>query len=173
MTSPAAASGSEGTITVIDNSSLIAEINVPYTEMGKLKIGQSVPVTIGTSGDKTVTGVIDTISPDSDPKTNTYLIKVRVNNPNGDLQAGTFATISIPAQQKDNVLTVPNQAITVENSVDYIYTVVNGTIKKVHVILGIANDKNTEVTGSVQNGTEIITEGQNLLNNGEKVKVVN
>lgn len=168
----AVTSATEGTVTIIDPSSLVAQISVPDKAIGKLKVGQSVPVTVDASGDKSITGVIDNISPDSDPKTNTYTIKVKIDNSNGDLQSGMFATISIPDQDKNNVLTVPNEALTVENSVDYIYTVVGDKIKKVQVTIGISNDKITEITGNVKDGAEIITEGQNILNNGEQVKVV-
>lgn len=165
-------SATEGTVTVIDPTKLTVQINVPDNAVAKLKVGQSVPVTVGEAGDKSITGVINTISPDSDPKTNTYLVKVQIDNTNGDLQAGTFASISLPDKEKDNILTVPNESITVENSIDFIYTVNNNKIKKVQVNLGIANDKVTEVTGNVKEGAEIITEGQNLLNEGEAVKVV-
>ena len=66
-------------------------------------------------------------------KTNCYTVKVKIDNSNGALQAGMFAKISLPDQKKDNVLTVPNEAINIENGVDYIYTVDTGKIKKVIV----------------------------------------
>ena len=58
----------QGTITVIDSSTLIAEISVPDKAIGKLQVGESVPVAVSSLGDKTITGVIDNISPDADPK---------------------------------------------------------------------------------------------------------
>ncbi|MBC2580760.1 efflux RND transporter periplasmic adaptor subunit [Clostridium sp. DJ247] len=165
-------SGTTGTITIIDTSSLIAQVTVPDRIIGKLQVGQTVPVAVNALSDKTITGVIDNISPDADSKNNSYTVKVKIDNSNGELKAGMFAKISIPDQKKDNAVVVPNEAIKVENGVKYIYTVESNKIKRVVVETGIANDKITEVAGNVKVGTEIITEGQSLLNDGDKVNVV-
>jgi HlyD family secretion protein len=172
VTSATVTLGNEGTITIIDSSTLIPQISVPDKAIGRLKVGEAVLVAVSSLGDKNITGVIDNISPDADPKTNSYTVKVKIDNSNGDLLSGMFVKISLPDQKKDNVLTVPNEAISIENGIDYIYTVDTSKIKKVIVATGISNDKITEVTGNVKEGTEIITEGQNLLSDGENVKVV-
>ena len=67
---------------------------------------------------------------------------------------------------------VPNETIKMENGVNYLYTVDNGEVKKISVETGISNEKFTEVTGKVQEGLDVITEGQNLLSDGEKVNLV-
>lgn len=167
------ASGSSGTVTIIDTSSLIAEITVPDKIIGELQVGQTVPVVINALSDKTITGVIDNISPDVDSKNNSYIVKVKIDNSNGELKPGMFAKVSITNQKKDNAVTVPNEALKVENGVKYIYTVENNKIKRIVVETGIANDKITEITGGVKAGTDIITEGQSLLNDGDKVNVIN
>lgn len=166
-------SGTSGTVTIIDTSSLIAQITVPDKVVGKLQVGETVSVDISAAGDGTINGVIDNISPDVDSKNNSYTVKVKIDNSNGSLKAGMFAKLSIPDQQKDNAIVVPNEALKVENGVKYLYTVESNKIKRVVVETGIANDKTTEITtASVKTGTEIITEGQSLLTDGEKVKVV-
>jgi multidrug efflux pump subunit AcrA (membrane-fusion protein) len=164
-------SGTVGTVTIIDTSSLIAEVTVPDNAIGQLKVGQSVPVVVTAAGSSPITGVIDTISPDVNSKDNSYTVKVKIDNSNGSLMSGMFAKVTLPNQTKDNALVVPNEAVKIENGVDYIYTVQGGKVKKVIVGLGISNDTTTEITGSVQPGTEIITEGQTLLSDGEKVNV--
>lgn len=167
------ASGTAGTVTIIDTSSLIAQITVPDKIVGKLQVGQNVPVVINALSDKAITAVVDSISPDVDSKSNSYIVKVKIDNSSGELKAGMFAKVSIPDQNRDNAVIVPNEAIKVENGVKYLYTVENSKIKRIVVETGIANDKITEITtGGVKVGTEIITEGQSLLNDGQKVNVV-
>lgn len=166
-------SGTAGNVTIIDTSSLIAEITVPDKIVGKLQVGENVPVVVNALSDKTITGVIDNVSPDADSKNNSYIVKVKIDNSNGELKSGMFAKISMPDQKKDNAVIVPNEALKVESGVKYIYTVEANKIKRVAVETGIANDKITEITtGTVKAGTEIITEGQSLLNDGDKVNVV-
>ncbi|MFL0194997.1 efflux RND transporter periplasmic adaptor subunit [Clostridium sp. WILCCON 0269] len=168
------ASGTSGTVTVIDTSSLIAEITVPDKIIGELQVGQIVPVVVDALSDKAITGDIYNISPDVDSKNNSYIVKVKIDNSNGKLKPGMFAKVSITEQKKDNAVTVPNEALKVENGVKYIYTVKDKRIKRIAVETGIANDKITEITTeSVKAGTEIITEGQSLLSDGDKVNVIN
>lgn len=165
--------GTVGTVTIIDTSSLITQITVPDKIVGKLQVGQKVSVVINAVGDKAIEAVIDSISPDTDSKNNSYIVKVKIDNPNGELRSGMFAKVSIPDQNRDNAVIVPNEALKVENGVKYLYTVENNKIKRVVVQTGISNDKITEIAaGDVKSGTEIITEGQSLLNDGDKVNVV-
>lgn len=166
------ASGQSGSVTIIDSSSFIADINVPDKIIGKIQIGQSVQVSINALGDKKVSGVIDKISPNSNSKDNSYLVKVKIDNSNGELKAGMFAKVSLPAESKDNILTVPNEAIKMENNVNYLYVADNGKVKKISINIGISNNKVTEIAGNIKEGIDVITEGQNLLSNGDKINVI-
>jgi RND family efflux transporter, MFP subunit len=161
-----------GSVTVIDSSSMTAEISVPDIVVGKIKVGQKVPVSINAMKDKKVSGVINTISPNSNSKDNSYLVKVKIDNSQSGLIAGMFIKISLPAESKSNILLVPNEALSIENNVNYLYAVVDGKVKKVAVTVGISNDKNTEVKGNITKGMDVVTEGQSFLNEGEKVDIV-
>lgn len=166
------AGGQSGSVTIIDSSNFIAEINVPDKVVGKIQVGLSVQVSISALDNKKVSGVIDKISPNTNAKDNSYTIKVKIDNSKSELKAGMFAKVSLPAEKKDNILTVPNEAIKMENSVNYLYVADNGKVKKVSVVVGICNDNITEITGNVKQGTDVIIEGQNLLSSGDKVKAV-
>lgn len=166
------ASSQSGSVTVIDPSSMIAEISVPDIVIGKIKVGETVSVSINAIKDKSVSGVIDKISPNANSKDNSYLVKVKIDNSKHDLIAGMFIKIALPAENKNNILMVPNEAIRIENNVNYLYVVINGTVKKVAVKVGISDNKNTEVAGNITEGMDIIIEGQSFLNEGEKVNIV-
>ncbi|MTK12756.1 MAG: efflux RND transporter periplasmic adaptor subunit [Clostridiaceae bacterium] len=165
------AGGQSGSVTIIDSSNFIAEVSVPDTVVGKVQVGQSVQVTINALDGKKITGVIDKISPNSNSKDNSYLVKVKIDNSNSELKAGMFAKVSLPAESKDNILTVPNEAIKMENNVNYLYIADNGKVKKLSVDVGISNEKVTEITGNIKEGTDVIIEGQNILSNGDKISV--
>ncbi len=165
-------SSQSGSVTVIDSSTLTAEITVPDNMIGKIKVGQSVPISINALDNKVVNGIIDTISPAANSKDKCYTIKAKIDNANGDLKAGMFVKVSLQSDTKDNVLSVPNQAIKTENGVNYVYLVENSKIKKVAINTGISNDKFTEVSGNISQTADIITEGQSILADGEKVNVI-
>lgn len=165
------AGGQSGSVTIIDSSNFIADVNVPDKVVGKIQVGQSVQVSISALDNKKVTGVIDKISPNSNSKDNSYTVKVKIDNSTGELKAGMFARVSLPSEKKDNILTVPNEALKMENNVNYLYVADNGKVKKVSVDIGISNEKVTEITGNIKEGTSVIVEGQNLLSNGDKISI--
>lgn len=166
------ASGQSGSVTVIDYSNLTAEINVPDKMLAQIQVGQSVQVDINALPDKKIVGVIDNISPNTSSKNNFYVVKVKIDNSNDDIKSGMFAKISLSAENKSNILMVPNETIKMENGVDYLYTVDNGEVKKISIETGISNEKFTEITSNIEEGLDVITEGQNLLSDGEKVNLV-
>ncbi|BCZ45929.1 RND transporter [Clostridium gelidum] len=166
------ASGQSGSVTVIDYSNLTAEINIPDKMLAQIQVGQSVQVDINALPDKKIVGVIDNISPNTSSKNNFYVVKVKIDNSNDDIKSGMFAKISLSAENKSNILMVPNETIKMENGVNYLYTVDNGQVKKISIETGISNEKFTEITSSIEEGLDVITEGQNLLSDGEKVNLV-
>lgn len=166
------AGGQSGSVTIIDSNSFVAEVNVPDKVVGKIQVGQSVQVSVSALDNKKVTGVIDKISPNSNSKDNSYTVKLKIDNSTGELKAGMFARVSLPSEKKDNILTVPNEALKMENNVNYLYVADNGKVKKISVDVGISNEKVTEVTGNAKEGMDVIIEGQNLLSNGDKISVV-
>jgi HlyD family secretion protein len=165
-------SSSATAVSVIDSTTLLAEINVPSSLVSKIKVGQNVTVKITDSSEKTAAGIIDNISPEADSKTQSYLVKIKIDNSKGEFKPGMFSKVALPSDTKDNIMTVPNEVIEYENGVAYVYTVVNGKVKKNLVTTGIANSKLTEITSkAIEVGDDIITEGQIFLKDGQKVKI--
>lgn len=165
------ASSATPAFTVIDTKTVVAEVNVPDKMIVHLKKGQAVSVKIGALNDKVYTGTINLMSPAADSKTNSYVIDVDLDNTNNELKSGMFAKVILPAEQKDNVLTVPNEAITMEDGVAYVDTVDKNAVNKVPVQLGISNETITEIVSGLKAGDNVITEGQIFLSDGQKVNI--
>lgn len=167
------ASAQSGSVTIIDNSKLTVQVTVPDKIVGRLKVGQSIPIAVNALDGKKITGTIDTISPNTDSKDKSYIVKINIENSDDNIKCGMFVKVYLEAENKDNILIVPNEAIKVENGVNYLYTVENNKIKKIGVETGISNDKSTEIIGKIKDDTSIIIEGQSLLDDGEEVNVIN
>jgi multidrug efflux pump subunit AcrA (membrane-fusion protein) len=58
-----------------------------------------------------------------------------------------------------------------ENSLAYVYTVVDNKVKKVQVTTGISDEKSTEIVKGLKAGDQVIIDGQAFLNEGQKVKI--
>ncbi len=158
---------------IIDASTVSAEASVSPDTVDKIHLGEAVTVTVDTQDRaRRIQGVVDTISPAADPRSQGYLIKVAVSNAGGSLRPGMFARVSFPVEDRTNVLVVPNSAVVTETGVDYVYAVRDGVVKKRAVETGIATDTVTEITSGLEDGTPVVTEGQTFLNDGQKVRPV-
>ncbi len=158
---------------VIDSSSVTAEASVSQDTVEKIRRGERISVAVDTAnGSSRMQGVVDTISPAADPRSQGYLFKVSVSNNDGLLRPGMFARVSFPVEDRANVLVVPNGAIVTETGIDYVYEVTDGVVKKTAVETGVSTDAVTEITSGLAEGALVVTEGQTFLTDGQKVTPV-
>lgn len=158
--------------TVMDTKSLSVEFGIPENAVGGLKKGQNITLRIDALKNKELQGIVDIVSPAADPRTQSYTIKIKLQNPDDAVKPGMFARVLIPAEKRENVLSVPNEAIVIENGVQYVYAVTGGKVKKKAVETGLSTDRITEITQGLEAGENVITEGQSFLNDGEAVNIL-
>jgi HlyD family secretion protein len=156
---------------IIDVSSVTAETSVDEGMVQKVRPGERVQVSAESVGAEPLPGIVDTVSPAADPRTQGYTVKIRITNPGDVLRPGMLARASFPVESRKGVLAVPNQALVTDSGVQYLYIVEHGAVKKAAVQTGISDDVMTEVTGGIAEGALVITEGQSFLNEGEKVTI--
>ena len=164
------ASGSPAFV-VIDARALDAEASVEEGTVSALRLGETVPVRVDTDGTSPLSGVVQTISPAADPRTQGYLVKVRISAADAAVKPGMFARLSIPLQTRTGVLVVPNSAILTESGVASVMAVVDGTARRMTVQTGVSDDAVTEITAGLTEGTLVVTEGQSFINDGDPVTV--
>ncbi|APC42772.1 hypothetical protein A7L45_18390 [Clostridium estertheticum subsp. estertheticum] len=158
--------------TIIDASSLRSEVSMTDKDVIKVKVNQKIPVQISSMNNKIVQGIVDTISPSADAKTQLYTVKVKIENPSNLLKPGMIVRVEFPDVVKTDITVVPNGAIFTENSVQYVYIVDATRLKKKQVVVGISNTVQTEIVSGIKLGDQVVTEGQSFLNEGQKVKIV-
>lgn len=110
-------------VTLQDMETMRVDFTVPEQQLEKLKVGQ--PVTFGpTSEDMPFKGVVTGIDPKIDPSSRLVSVRARIDNPEGRLSPGQFVQVRVELPKEDNVITVPQTALTTSLYGDYVYTVV-------------------------------------------------
>jgi len=156
-------------IVVIDISTLDAETSVEEGVVDTVHVGEEVTVSVDAADVSGVAGVVRSVSPAADPRTLAYTVKVRLDQPPEAVRPGMFARVSFPVDRRVDVLTIPNSAIQSESGVQYVYSVVNGVLRRVDIQTGLSDASLTEVLGGLSEGAMVVTEGQSFLNDGQKV----
>jgi len=146
----------------------------------RLKPGATLPVRTEAIPDAVFHGRITRISPAADVKSRVFEVEVAVPNPANRLKAGMIATVTVsefgpPVQ----VPVLPlNAVIRSKNKPDgYAVFVVRDeggkTVARMRdVQLGQAFGNSIGVAGGVQLGERVVTNGSNLVRDGETVQVV-
>lgn len=110
-------------VTLQDLETMRVDFTVPEQQLEKLKPGQ--PVTFGpTSDDMSFKGEVTGIDPKIDPSSRLVSVRARIDNPEGRLSPGQFVQVRVELPKEDNVITVPQTALTTSLYGDYVYTIV-------------------------------------------------
>jgi len=101
---------------------------VPEQQLGALKIGQ--PARFGlTEDDLSFKGEITGIDPKIDPASRLVTVQAVVGNPDGTLRPGQFIRVRVDLPVEDNVIALPQTAVTISLYGAYVYAVEDAPAK--------------------------------------------
>lgn len=156
---------------VVDYRKIIVEAPVAETQVNKLKPGSEVEVRIGALG-KTFTGKVDTVIPTANPTSNTFNLRVEIDNPELEILIGMSATVRVVAEIHDNVVAVKQSSVIEEANEKHVFIVDNGIARKRPVELGATQNDLVVLAGGVLPGEQLVVLGQRELSDGQPVNIV-
>ncbi|CAH2404221.1 efflux RND transporter periplasmic adaptor subunit [Mesorhizobium ventifaucium] len=108
--------------TLQDLETMRADFSVPEQQLPLLKIGQKVRLGVG-DGELPFAGTIRGIDPKIDPTSRLVMVRAEVANPEGKLTPGQFVQVRVELPEENNVLTVPQTALTSSLYGDFVFVV--------------------------------------------------
>ena len=167
----------------------------PEQEVAKLKVGQSLELTVDAFPGQIFTGEIESLDARVSLDTRSLLVRARLKNPDKKLLPGMFANINVLADVAQPRVTVPRTAITYSLFGDSVFVVKKSdAVKPSDANAGAAAPANSEPTDIAERrfvrvgdsrgdrvavleglaeGDQVVTSGQLKLQNGARVKVDN
>jgi len=156
--------------TVVKTNPLRVRIDVPEQAITAIQVGQSVSVSVSAYPDRNFGGRVHHVAPSVTPNSRTMTVEAEVENGDGLLKPGQFATIRILQPQTSPAVLVPLRAVRVESGTNYVFIINNGRAEKRIVQLGQAESDLVEVKSGVASGEQVATSNVELLNDGSPVK---
>ncbi|WP_206811054.1 efflux RND transporter periplasmic adaptor subunit [Paradesulfitobacterium ferrireducens] len=166
------ASNAQPAVTIVASSTVMVELNITENIVNSISKGQKVKVNIPAASDSPFEGIIESISPATDARTQLYPVKIKVDNPEGLIKAGMFAKAELTTKVRENVLSVPSEAVILKNGKQVVYVVVGEQAVEKEVGLGLDTGTEVEITQGLSDKENVIIKGQNYVEAGSKVKVV-
>ena len=156
-------------VRLVESDLLRLRMPVAENDVRFIQIGKAVEVHVQAI-DEIFSGKIARFSGALDPSTRTLVVEVDIPNPTLKLSPGMYADTVINLEQRNNVVTVPTQAVVQGEGQPYVLTVDNGKIDKRIVTLGIQGPDKVEILSGVSAGDSVVVSGQANYQAGETVR---
>ena len=112
------------------------------------------------------------LSPVLDPSSRSKEAAFALTAPWEAVQAGMFAEVTLVTERRTDALTVPVASVVRRANRESVFVVEEETARLVPVETGISADGRVEVLTGLSPGRRVVVEGQNLLEDGSPVRVV-
>jgi RND family efflux transporter MFP subunit len=157
---------------VVDVSRLKIKLNVPESIVFKLKVGDYVEASTQVYPNVKFNGRVETISAKGD-EAHTYPLEIVITNDGKHpLKAGMFANVNFTTLERDQVLSVPREAIIGSIKDPKVFVVENGIAKLKQVVTGASFGTKIEIINGLIENEIVVVSGQNSLRDNIKVEVL-
>jgi len=156
-------------VSVVDRNTVRMTIDVPESDFDLVAPGTSVNVHVVATG-KDIAAKISRRAPSADPSTRTVHVEIDIDDPKRQIPVNTTGEVSLEVGQPVPATEVPLISATMTGKKAAIWTVEGDVAHKTTFhVLGEEGD-NIFVGTALKPGTLVVTEGQFVLDDGDKVE---
>lgn len=145
------------------------DFSLPETVLGQVKPGARIQTRADGSGDALFEGTISQIDSRVDPVTRSVAARAEIANPELLLRAGMLVTVKIGLAPSES-LSIPERALIPIGTKQFVFTISDGTAKRIEIQIGRRKPGFVEVIGGLKEGQTIITDGLVGLQDGAPVQ---
>jgi RND family efflux transporter MFP subunit len=156
--------------TIVNLNPLRVRIDIPEQAIPRVHVGESVSVTVAAYTDRSFSGHVARISPSVTASSRTLTIEAEVENPNGELKPGQFATVRILLPQSEPAVLVPQRALRQISGANYVFVIKNGRAEQRLVQTGQAEGDLIEIKSGIAADELVATSNVDQLSDGVTVK---
>jgi len=162
---------------VVLSDRLIVKASVDETDIGKVKVGQTVEITLDAYPDVKTKGIVDHISYESKLVNNvtTYYVDIVPEKVPDVFRSGMSATITVICDARKDVPLVPAEATTVEKDGTYVMVRASpgAQAEKRRIIVGAGDDRSSEVVKGLSAGDIVVVAAKKAYQLPSKDKASN
>ena len=156
--------------TILRTSTLRLKIDVPEQSIGKVATGQGISLQTSAYPDRNFAGTIVRISPNVNTTARTLTVEAEVQNVDGLLKPGQFATVRITQSKPEPAVMIPVAAVKTVGDKNSVFIVKDGAAREQFVQLGLLENDMIQVKQGVIEGDSVATSNLNALTDGVMVR---
>jgi len=118
-------------------------------------------------------GIVTEVAKSADPDTRQFRVEVQIDNKERILSPGMYARAIITVSELNNVLTIPREAVFMNQGISKVYTLsIDNRAKERTITVGEGTIESYQVLSGLSEGEKIIVLGRNQVEDGTLVKVI-
>jgi RND family efflux transporter MFP subunit len=156
-------------VTIVQVNPLKLRTGVQEKHAGIVKAGQTVEFRVESFGDTVFQGKVAYVSPSLDETMRTFTVEALVDNSDLRLKPGFFAKGMILTRRDEEVLAVPDAAVSTLAGVSSVYVVQDGKIAQQSITLGVRQSNLWEVVDGLKGNETLASSRLNELATGVSV----
>jgi membrane fusion protein, heavy metal efflux system len=159
-------SGSANAFTIADLSHVWIICDVYENDLAMVHIGQEADIRLNAYPDKVFKGTISDIGAQLDPNIRTAKVRIQVNNPEGLMRIGMFATATFHGKKPEMHTVVPAAAVLHLHDRQWVFVPAgDGKFRRVSVEGGpMLPDNMQEITSGLNAGQQVVSNALELEN---------
>jgi RND family efflux transporter MFP subunit len=157
--------------TIVQMNPLKLKTAIQEKHASLIRPGQTIEFDVEAFLTRKFKGRIAYVSPAVDQATRTFAVEALVDNADRQLKPGFFAKGVVMTHVDENVLAVPEDAISTLAGVSTVYVIDNGKARQQQIALGARQNKLVEVTSGLKGDETLATSNLSQLATGVTVRV--
>ena len=158
--------------TIMRTSTLRVKIDIPEQTIGKVGVGQGISLQTSAYPDRNFAGSIVRVSPGLNTQSRALSVEAEVQNVDGLLKPGQFATVRITQSKPENAVMIPVAAVKAVADTNVVFIVKEGQVREQIVQLGLLENNMIQVKTGVMEGDVVATSNVDQLTDGSFVRAV-
>lgn len=154
-----------------DTATVKVDFRLPERYLAAVASGQRITVGTDAMPGKDFTAQVELVDPLVDANSRSFLVRGKIPNVSGALRPGMFARVRLTLSDRDNVLLVPEEAVTLTptqgSSASFVFKVANGRAVRTQVQTGARRNAQVEIKSGLSAGDLVITAGQIKIRGNE------
>ncbi|MBO1897187.1 efflux RND transporter periplasmic adaptor subunit [Shewanella sp. BF02_Schw] len=156
---------------IVNLDSVWVIADVFENEQSWLQQGRKVSVSAAAQGLFDIDSTIDYIYPELDPVTRAMRVRIKLNNHNDKLRPGSLVDVTLFGLPKNNVLTVPTEALILTGRENRVVVQRSDTsFASVPVKIGMMADGRAEILEGLNEHDKVVISGQFLLDSEASIQ---
>ena len=154
---------------------IFADYSLPERHFAELSVDQKIIIQVQAYPGQSFEGRIIAINPGVDPGTRSIQVRATLSNPDARLRPGMFAEVRTVLPQRQDLLTLPETAITYNPYGDTVFVIEQNSnvlvVRRRQLKTGEVRDGRVEIISGLKLGERVVGSGQVKLRNDQRVRL--